>query len=61
MYVLHSLCLIGRKGEVLVMDMIVLLEDMVAMPVHGPTTATALNMLMGIMVITKGKFHNQEL
>jgi hypothetical protein len=38
------------------MDMMVLLEDMVAMPVHGPMTATALNMLMGIMVITKGKW-----
>jgi hypothetical protein len=46
---------IGRKGGVLAMDMIALLEDMVAMPVRGPTTAIALSMLMGTMVIIKGK------
>lgn len=37
------------------MDMIVLLEDTVAMPVRGPTTAIALSLLMETMVIIKGK------
>jgi len=42
------------------MGMIVLLEAMVAMPVHGPMTAIALSILMGTMVIIKGKSSQPE-
>jgi hypothetical protein len=51
----------GRIGGVLAMGMIVLLEAMEAMPVHGPMTATALSMRMGTMVIIKGKVSNLKL
>jgi hypothetical protein len=51
----------GRIGEVLAMGMMVLLEAMVAMPLHGPMTATALSMCMGTMVIIKGKVSGLKL
>jgi hypothetical protein len=51
----------GRIGEVLAMGMMVLLEGMVAMPLHGPMTATALSMCMGTMAIIKGKVSNLKL
>ena len=51
----------GRIGEVLAMGMMVLLEAMVVMPLHGPMTATALSMCMGTMVIIKGKVSSPKL
>jgi hypothetical protein len=51
----------GRIGEVLAMGMMVLLEAMVAMPLRGPMTATALSMCMGTMVIIKGKVSSLQL
>jgi len=51
----------GRIGEVLAMGMMVLLEAMVAMPLHGLMTATALSMCMGTMVIIKGKASSPKL
>lgn len=43
------------------MGMMVLLEAMVAMPLHGPMTAIALSMRMGTMVIIKGKVSSRKL
>lgn len=43
------------------MGMMVLLEAMVAMPLRGPMTATALSMCMGTMVIIKGKVSSLQL
>jgi len=51
----------GRIGEVLAMGMMVLLEAMVAMPLRGRMTATALSMCMGTMVIIKGKVSSPKL
>lgn len=45
----------------LAMGMMVLLEAMVAMPLHGLMTATALSMCMGTMVIIKGKISSLKL
>jgi hypothetical protein len=41
--------------------MMVLLEAMVAMPLLGPMTATALSMCMGTMVIVKGRVSSLKL